>query len=319
MIGLASSKCLVLGTSCRFVGNQVGPSTGNSRRTNRLVCIDHQLVLGSLFQSILVVIDQPLAVVVFSARKDIPHIAAFHGWIPVLIHKLVSLIHVALVVACGGGGLVMHDHLHSFFLGISTDSGQIKIRVWGQKVKYIVFGIPKPILPAHIPSFHQYPIKAMLCGKINVLLHVGRSRPVCTIRLGLAVIGKAQFDCFEIIRVRPRTFACDHLPPDSYILHGLDPRSVFDFRRLIQVIRDSGCKDICRLIAYDDGSPRALRWCIQVPFIALCIGGQVCREDKLPIIQLQVKGRIVNQGRLMQVDVQSIRRLEHQRRLHTGI
>ena len=54
-----------------------------------------------------------------------------------------------------------------------------------------------------------------------------------TIRLGLAVIGKAKFDGFEVIRVGPGTFARNHLPPYPHVFHGLDPGSILDLGRFV--------------------------------------------------------------------------------------
>lgn len=63
--------------------------------------IDHDLVVCSTLDGMLVVIDSDLAVVVLTTRDEVADIAALHRIIAIVLHQLIGLVHVLLVVHDG--------------------------------------------------------------------------------------------------------------------------------------------------------------------------------------------------------------------------
>ena len=61
--------------------------------------VDHHLVLSSLLHDIHIVVDEGLAVVVLSDRKDVTYITTLDRVVAVLVHKVKSLVKVTLIVA----------------------------------------------------------------------------------------------------------------------------------------------------------------------------------------------------------------------------
>src|SRR5688572_18735411 len=98
MIRLGTTKGLVFCSSCRFITDQVRISAGNTSRTHGLMSVHHDLVFSRFFNSILVMIVDPLAVMVFTTGKDVAYITALYSIIAVFLHKLISCIHMALIV-----------------------------------------------------------------------------------------------------------------------------------------------------------------------------------------------------------------------------
>ena len=60
--------------------------------------VDHDAVLGSLGDGVVVVVDERLAVVVLAVGDDFAHIAALDGVIAILVHQVVGFFHPALIV-----------------------------------------------------------------------------------------------------------------------------------------------------------------------------------------------------------------------------
>ena len=108
MEGLAAVGGLVLSAACCLIANEVGPGTTKACRTYGLVGIDHNMMLGSLLDAIEVVVHHPLTIMILPPGDDIAHIATFHGSVAILIHQLVGSLQMALVVASGSRGLVVH-------------------------------------------------------------------------------------------------------------------------------------------------------------------------------------------------------------------
>ncbi len=173
-------------------------------------------------------IVDPLAVVVLTSRNDVAHVAAFDRGVPVAVHQLIGLVEVPLIVADGGGGLVVHHHLHPLALRVAVDLVDIEVRIGGLKVEDIILGVAEPVLPADVPPFHQHGVEAMLRGKVDIAFHVLRGGTVATVGLHFAVVGDADLHRRQVGGIGPVALAGDHLPPDSHILGGLNPRGVLN-------------------------------------------------------------------------------------------
>ena len=57
-------------------------------------------------------------------------------------------------------------------MSILVQSLDIKVWIWGYKVKHIVLRVASPVFPSFVPSLYEYLIEAMLSSKINVALYV---------------------------------------------------------------------------------------------------------------------------------------------------
>lgn len=95
---LASAESLILRTACRLIADEVWPCAAYSGGTHSLMSIDHYLIVGGFLHSILVMVYKPLAEMVASCRDYVANISAFYGIIAVVLHKLICLVHAALVI-----------------------------------------------------------------------------------------------------------------------------------------------------------------------------------------------------------------------------
>ena len=121
MSRLGTAECLILGSSGRLIGDKVRPGPAQSRRTHRLMGIDHYLIFGGLGDGIQIMVYHPLAVMLLPARKHISDITGLDGIVAVVFHKRICRVEMPLVVSYGSGSLVMHNHFHSLRLGVVTD------------------------------------------------------------------------------------------------------------------------------------------------------------------------------------------------------
>ena len=96
-----------------LVADEVGVGSAQSGGACGLVGVDHNVVVGGLFQGIEVVVVHPLAVVVLTARHDVAHVATLDGVVAVVDHEAVGRIEMSLIVAHGRGSFVVHDELHA--------------------------------------------------------------------------------------------------------------------------------------------------------------------------------------------------------------
>ena len=98
MMRPVSSESLIFRTAGRFVADKVRICPAQACRTHSLMGIHHNLMLCSLFQSIQIVVDYRLAVMMFSERENISYISALYGIIAVFVHQVQSLIKMTLVI-----------------------------------------------------------------------------------------------------------------------------------------------------------------------------------------------------------------------------
>ena len=147
--------------------------------------IYHNFIISSFLHSIQIVVYHPLSIVMFTTRNDITHITALHRMISIVYHKLISLIHVTLIVTDRSRSFMMHNHLHTFAGCIAMHFFHVKVRIGSYKIKHIVLALAEPIFPTLVPSFHQYSIKTMFGRKIDVTFHIGCISRVLPIRLCL--------------------------------------------------------------------------------------------------------------------------------------
>ena len=284
-----------------------------------LVGIDGDLVLSSFLDSVEVVVDHTLTVVVLTTWDDVAHIAALDGGVAIVDHELVRLIHMALVVPDRARGLVVHDDLHALALSVVTELSHIEVGIRSDEVEDAILAVTEPVFPTDIPAFDQDGIEAMLRGKVDVFLDVLGVGSVLTIRAYLRVVRLTDLHIRKVIGISPRALTRDHFPPDPYIFNRLNPVGRLIGARLIEVVGELRGKDIARVTADDGGTPRRVEGGFDVPAIALCIGGQLDMEGHRLVIQIKVDRREVDECRFVQVDVDTLIRLEHQRGLHARL
>ena len=94
-----AAKRLILSAASTLVANKVRPGATDAGGTSGFVSINHNMIVGSFLDGILIVVVNPLAVVVFATRDDVSHISAFHCLVAVCVHKCVCRIHMSLIVA----------------------------------------------------------------------------------------------------------------------------------------------------------------------------------------------------------------------------
>ena len=318
MVHGVAAEALILRTACTLVANQVGPGAADAGGAGSFVGVDHDVVVGSLLDAVLVVVVHPLAVVVFAARHDVAHVAALHGGIAVVYHELVCLVQVAFVVACRSRGLVVHDHLHALRGGVAVYLLHVEVGVGGHEVEYVVLLVAEPVFPAHVPSFNQHSIEAVFGGEVNVALHVGRVGRVCAVGFGVGKVGFAQLHGRKVVGVAPGALVGNHVPPYAYIFSGLDPRGILDFARFVQVQRQARSQDVGSLVAHHDGAPGRHAGSLQVAFVAASVGGEPALEGHGLVIVVEVHRGVVDTGSFVQVDVESVGRFHHQGSLYAA-
>ena len=177
----------------------------------------------------------------------------------------------------------------------------------------------KPIFPTLVPAFHQHSIKSMLGSKIDVFLHILRVGCMSSMRLCLRVVGLAQLDGTEVIRVGPMATIRNHVPPHTDIFGWLNPRSISDFARLIQVQCHAGSKNVLTTPTYNNRAPRTHTRSLHPSLVALSVRSEPRLEGLGAFSVVEVHRSIVQTSSLMQIDIKSRIGLQHQCRLHTSL
>ncbi len=108
---MAGRHVAVFSTHRTLVAYKIRVCTGKTRRTNSLMRIDHDLMVGSLTDSPQVVVNRILVIVILTLGKNITHISALHRIIAITIHQIIGLIHPALIVRYRAGSLMVHHQL----------------------------------------------------------------------------------------------------------------------------------------------------------------------------------------------------------------
>ena len=170
---------------------------------------------------------------------------------------------------------MVHDKLDALRLGIVAQVRQIKVGVRGDEVEHLVLETVRPVLPADVPSLHQYGIEAMLGGEVDIPLSIGGGGAMASVGLNLCPVHLVDVRVGQVVGVAPFALAGDHLPPYAHILAGLDPRGVLDFARVVEVVGDARGQDVAGVVADDDGTPGRCARGLHVGFHASGVGGEI--------------------------------------------
>ena len=274
-------------------------------------------MLCSLFDGIEVVVDHLLPKVILSHRHNIADITTLYGRISIVVHHLISLLHVALIVTHCRGSLVVHHQTHSFRVGILIQCHNIEVRIWGLEIEDILLLTTVIILPADVPALDQHLIKAMLGRKVDIAAHILVVGSVIGDRFNLRIVALAKFHTLEIIGVVPLALAEHQLPPNSDVLHRFNPRGILQSARLIEIESEFGCQDFASIIRHLNRAPRRVARSLHPALIAECIGRQMRGEDVGLGIEFQVHTGIIDQRSLVDVDIKALICFELQRGLYT--
>ena len=277
--------------------------------------IYHDVVVGSTFDGMLVVVDFNLAVVVFATWNDVAHISAFHGIVSIVTHKLVGTIHVLLVVHYRRRGLVVHDEFHASAMRIVVERLDVEVGIGSQKVEYLFLGVSAPVLPANVPAFDEHGIKPVVGGKVDMPTYVGIVGAMFARRCCLGIIGQSKFHRWVVVGICPFAFARNHLPPHADILHRMDPTGILDLAGLVEVEDEVRGQYLAGIVGDEGCTPRRNQRSLQPSLLAKCIGSEPGGEDETLGVEVEVHGRVVDQSCLVEVDVDAIVGLELQRGL----
>ena len=266
------------GAHSALVADHIGPCAAQTGRSYGFVRVDHDVVLGSLHDGIMVVVVDRLAVMALAKRDDGAHVTALHGVVAVLVHQRVGFLHPMLIVDCGGGTFMVHDETDALLMGVFVQSWQIKVRIGGEEVENELFLFAVPVFPADVPAFDEQPVKTVGGSEVDIAAHVGVVGTVCAIWRGVFKVGLAQFHRGKIVGVIPGALAGNHLPPHTHVLHGMNPRHILQGTRLVEVEDEARGQYIGGFFAYHHGAPRGDAWCLDAAFVAGGVGTQPCTE-----------------------------------------
>ena len=142
--------------------------------------------------------------------------------------------------------------------------------------------------------------------EVDVSHHLLSVGTVCAIGLALREVGFAKAHRGKVVGVVPITVSHNHFPPHTIILSGVNPRSVFNFARLIEVVDEIRREHGARIIAHHHGAPRRFARRLHIAHIAHGIGSESGFEHHILIIEIEVHGGIIHTGSLVDIDVEPV-------------
>ena len=236
--------------------------------------IDHDVVLGCLLHGIEVVVVHRLAVVEVATWNYITHISAFHGIVAVVVHELISFLHVSLIIGNTRTSLVMHHQFHALAVSIIIQVFNVKVGIRSYEVEYIGLPHARPVFPTNVPSLNKYLVKTIGSGKVDVALHLLGVSAMATVRFSLRIVGLAKFHTWELIGVVPCAVAYNHFPPHTAVLGWVNPASVLNLARLVEVKDKARGEHVASIIAHHHGAPGSLARSLHAALVASGIGGE---------------------------------------------
>ena len=248
-------------------------------------------------------IVHPLSVVMLASRYDVTDITALYRIIAILVHQIISLLHVTLVISHWAWCLMMHHQLYTFWFSIVVEHLNIKIGIRGNKIKDIILGFTKPIFPADIPTFHKKLVKAIFRCEINVALHVLVIGGMLPEGMHLRVISLIKSHRRQVIGIRPLLAAGNHFPPYTHIFNGLYPWDILVHTWLVKIEDKIWCENISGIITDHDGAPRGMRRTLYMSLMTLCIRSEPWAEHQRRVIKIQMHAGIIHKCGFMDIDV----------------
>ena len=163
------------------------------------------------------------------------------------------------------------------------------------KIKHVFLPFAKPVFPARIPTFHQYPVEPVFSREVNVFAGIGGGGAVASVSstaLGtLSGLGSA---------VIPGGFAQVHFPPDANVLGGFDPTHIGNFTGFIQVEDQFGGQQTGCIRANQHHSPGGLETKRNNGFAPQrCTRHQKSGKGPGSRVDLELHGREIDQRRFV--------------------
>ena len=266
MVGSASAERLIFRSPRTLIAHHVGIGTAESGRSYRLMCIDHDMVLGSLLDAIEVVVVHRLREMVVATRDDITHIPALHCIVAIMVHQAVGLFHVALIVLSRRRGLVVHEEFYSLAVSIVVEHLDVKIGIGCDKVEHVAFPHVCPVLPTNVPTLDEHLVKAILCGEVDIAFHLLIIGGMPAVGRHLLPVNLVEFDGGQVVGVVPTALTNNHLPPHAAVFHGMNPRGILNLTGFVEVEDEVGGEHIAGIVAHHDGAPWTLARCLHGTF-----------------------------------------------------
>ena len=117
---------------------------------------------------------------------------------------------------------MMHHQFDSFPFRVTVQSSDVKIRIGGHEIKYIILLLPVPVFPTYVPPLYKQLVETMSGCEIYISPDILIVRAMPSMRCGLGIIESCQVKilCF---RIAPSAFTRDHLPPYTHVFYRVYP------------------------------------------------------------------------------------------------
>ena len=306
MVYMIACAGFVFGATCSLVAYEVRPCTAQPRWANGLVCVNHHVVTCGFLNGIQIMVYHPLSVMVLATGQYVTHVSALYGVISIFVHELISGFHMTFVVANGGRCFMMHDEFYAFRMSIFVESLDVKVGIGRKKIKYIVLLMAEPVFPSRVPALYKHLSNAVFGSEIDIASHVFVCGSMMSVRLHFGVIDVVELHRRQLICIRPLALAIDHLPPYAHKLCRMNPRGIFNFAGFVEVQDKIRCQNLTCIVAYHDGTPRALAWCLHTSLVTTGIGCEPAFERQRCRVQVKVHATVINEGGLVKVYIQSV-------------
>ena len=193
MIYRITPHCFILRTTSTLVADKIRIGTAKSCGARSLVGIYHNAIVCCFLEGVEVVVVHPLPVVVFATREDVAHITTLNGVITIVHHKLISGIDIALIVACGSAGFMVHNHFYAASFGVFVDTFHIEVGIRRNEVEDVIFFVTVPVLPTFIPTLNEESLETIGRRKVDVTFHIGSIGCMTTIGACFCIVGLTNF------------------------------------------------------------------------------------------------------------------------------
>src|SRR3989449_381173 len=222
---------------------------------NRLVHVQHDVIVRRLFDDVAVMVHHELAPVRMAFARLIGHVARFDRVQSQRVVHRERTIDLPFVILNPAGRLVVDDQLHTLGVGVAGQLGQVVVGIALRERERVAVLDPVAV-PAHIPSLDQHAADPVRRGKIDVTLRIRGGRPMFRSRA-------------------PRHRPDVHPPPDADVLHRLDPVGARDDARRIEIQPDDGRRELCHVVGDLNRAPRRHERRMTAHFDAVGVGREV--------------------------------------------
>ena len=183
--------------------------------------------------------------------------------------------HLTFIIGHRRSCFMVHNNFYSFRCGITLQFLYIEVRISFSETVYKFLGISVIVFPAFIPSLYQYGIEAMFRCKVNILFYMSCIGTMMTIRFQLGIVSFTDYDVLRIGISPGRASSCKVFPPYTHVFGRLNPGSIFQLARFIQIYNQVRGQDITRIVAYYNRTPRSSTTSLDISFCPVFIRGKV--------------------------------------------